>query len=78
MDGPFSISSPGTAKGVISVASINSPYYPAKVFEFNTFPGEYFCKFISLLTMYDYTDGFINIIQLICLHPLHSHFPMAI
>ncbi|CEJ00753.1 hypothetical protein RMCBS344292_14801 [Rhizopus microsporus] len=56
MDGPFSISSPGTAKGAVSVASINSPYYPAKVFEFSTFPGEYFSYLPSSSTQ-SFPDG---------------------
>ncbi|ORE18838.1 subtilisin-like protein, partial [Rhizopus microsporus] len=56
MDGPFSISSPGTAEGVVSVASINSPYYPAKVFEFSTFPGEYFSYLPSSSTQ-SFPDG---------------------
>ncbi|PHZ14867.1 subtilisin-like protein [Rhizopus microsporus ATCC 52813] len=50
MDGPFSISSPGIAESAVSVASINSPYYPAKVFEFSTFPGEYFSYLPSTST----------------------------
>lgn len=45
VDGPFSLNDPGIAKNVISVASIESPYYPVNVFSFNIFPNEQFRKY---------------------------------
>ncbi|EIE91600.1 hypothetical protein RO3G_16311 [Rhizopus delemar RA 99-880] len=51
VDGPFSLNTPGIAKNVISVASIESPYYPANAFSFNVFPNEQFPYTFSSSTL---------------------------